>query len=203
MAISLTKGQRINLSKEGGDGLNKIHVGLGWDPVTAKEGGGFFKKLFAGSGPDVDCDASVLMLDANDKLVEKSDTIYYGNLKSSCGSVIHTGDNLTGEGEGDDEAIHIQLQDIPKRINKLVFVVNIYSAKSRGQHFGMIQNAFIRVVDRKTNKELVRYGLSEDYSGKTALIVAEVSRSGGSWDFGAVGDGTSDESLSTIIARYR
>ena len=136
MAITLEKGQRIDLTK-GKAGLTNILVGLGWDPVS--QGGGFLGKLFGGGGgADIDCDASVLML-KNDKFVENKDLIYFGNLKSKCGSVEHTGDNLTGEGDGDDEQVLVNLSKVPGNVNKLVFVVNIYDALRRNQHLGMIQ----------------------------------------------------------------
>ncbi len=200
MAINLTKGQRIDLTKKG-DNLNKIHVGLGWDPVSAN-GGGFFKKMFS-SAPEIDCDASVILLDKDNRLANKKDLIYFGNLKSTCGSVVHTGDNLTGEGEGDDEVINVSLKDVPDRIQKLVFVVNIYDCMNRKQHFGMIQNAFIRIVDLSTKKELIRYQLAEDYSGKTSLIAGEIYRKDGEWKFNAVGTGTNDVSIQSVTNLYK
>ncbi|WP_371176287.1 TerD family protein [Bacillus atrophaeus] len=198
MAISLEKGQRIDLTK-GKAGLSKLLIGLGWDPVSA--GGGFLGKLFGGGGANIDCDASVLMLD-NDKFTEKKNLIYFGHLKSSCGSVKHTGDNLTGDGEGDDEQILVDLTKVPSHINKLVFVVNIYDCVKRKQDFGMIQNAFIRVVDQSKNEELVKYNLKENYSGKTSLIAAEIYRQGSEWKFAAVGEGTNDTRLEELIRRY-
>ncbi len=202
MAINLKKGQRIDLTKKG-DSLNKIHVGLGWDPVGASNEGGFFKKLFSAGAPEIDCDASVILLDKEGRLSNKKDLIYFGNLKSSDGSIVHTGDNLTGEGEGDDEVINISLKDIPARIDKLVFVVNIYDCMNRKQHFGMIKNAFIRIVDLSTKKELIRYDLAEDYSNKTSLIVGEIYRKDGEWKFNAVGTGTNDISIQSIINLYK
>lgn len=203
MGINLSKGQKINLSKESGGSLNKIRVGLGWDAVGPAEGGGFFKKLFAGGAPDIDCDASVLMLDGNGKLANISDLIYYGNLKGGGGAVVHTGDNLTGEGEGDDEVILVDLGKVPDSYGKMVFVVNIYGAQSKGQHFGMIKNAFIRVVDESKKSELCKYALSEDYNNQTALIVAEFSRGGDGWDFSALGEGTTDPDLGVMAGRYK
>ncbi|WP_436918131.1 TerD family protein [Bacillus pumilus] len=190
MAITLEKGQRIDLTK-GKAGLTNILVGLGWDPVS--QGGG--------GGADIDCDASVLML-KNDKFTENKDLIYFGNLKSKCGSVEHTGDNLTGEGDGDDEQVLVNLSKVPGNVNKLVFVVNIYDALRRNQHFGMIQNAYIRIVDRSNNQELVKYNLKDEYAGKTSLIVGELYRHENEWKFAAVGDGTNDAKLADITRNY-
>ncbi|APJ09734.1 TerD family protein [Bacillus safensis] len=199
MAITLEKGQRIDLTK-GKTGLTNILVGLGWDPVS--QGGGFLGKLFGGGGgADVDCDASVLML-KNDKFTENKDLIYFGNLKSKCGSVEHTGDNLTGEGDGDDEQVLVNLSKVPGNVNKLVFVVNIYDALRRNQHFGMIQNAYIRIVDRSNNQELVKYNLKDDYAGKTSLIVGELYRHENEWKFAALGNGTNDAKLADITRNY-
>lgn len=199
MAITLEKGQRIDLTK-GKAGLTNILVGLGWDPVS--QGGGFLGKLFGGGGgADIDCDASVRML-KNDKFVENKDLIYFGNLKSKCGSVEHTGDNLTGEGDGDDEQVLVNLSKVPGNVNKLVFVVNIYDALRRNQHFGMIQNAYIRIVDRSNNQELVKYNLKDEYAGKTSLIVGELYRHENEWKFVAVGNGTNDAKLADITRNY-
>ncbi|MFJ5965746.1 MULTISPECIES: TerD family protein [unclassified Bacillus (in: firmicutes)] len=199
MAISLEKGQRIDLTK-GKAGLSNILVGLGWDPVS--QGGGFLGKLFGGGGgADIDCDASVLML-KNDRFTENKDLIYFGNLKSRCGSVEHTGDNLTGEGDGDDEQILVDLNKVPDNVNKLVFVVNIYDAIRRNQHFGMIQNAYIRVVDRSNNQELLKYNLKDEYAGKTSLIVGEIYRHENDWKFAAVGKGTNDAKLADVTRNY-
>nr|MDF9459985.1 TerD family protein [Bacillus pumilus] len=199
MAITLEKGQRIDLTK-GKAGLTNILVGLGWDPVS--QGGGFLGKLFGGGGgADVDCDASVLML-KNDKFTENKDLIYFGNLKSKCGGVEHTGDNLTGEGDGDDEQVLVNLSKVPGNVNKLVFVVNIYDALRRNQHFGMIQNAYIRIVDRSNNQELVKYNLKDEYAGKTSLIVGELYRHENDWKFAAVGNGTNDAKLADITRNY-
>lgn len=202
MAISLTKGQKIDLTKKDGAGLTKIKVGLGWDPVTPEKKG-FFASLMGGGGADIDCDASVLMLEDKDKLNNKKDLIYFGNLKSSCGSVQHTGDNLTGEGEGDDESINVDLSKVPERIKKMVFVVNIYNCAANKQHFGMIKNAFIRVVDNSSRSELCKYNLSDDYSGQTTLITGEIYRHEGGWKFGAIGNGTMDKTIQSVISNYK
>ncbi|MFZ5969332.1 MAG: TerD family protein [Bacillota bacterium] len=203
MSINLQKGQRVDLTK-GNAGLAKLMVGLGWDPVKKGGGGGLLGSLFGGgSAPNVDCDASVLMLNEQGKFNRKEDIIYFGNLKSTCGSVRHTGDNLTGDGDGDDEQIHVDLSLVPPHIHKLVFVVNIYDCVRRKQDFGLIQNAFIRVVNMSNNQELVRFNLTDNYAGKTTLMVGEIYRHGGEWKFAALGEGTIDASLSEIAAKYR
>ena len=203
MAISLQKGQRVDLTK-GNAGLSKIMVGLGWDPVQAKSGGGLFGSLFGGgSSSQVDCDASVFMLNQNEKLASNQNIIYFGNLRSSDGSVAHSGDNLTGDGAGDDEQIMIDLQRIPANIHKLVFVVNIYDSVKRKQHFGMIKNAFIRVVNSANGEEMIHYNLTDDYSGQTSLIVGEIYRNGSDWKFAAVGNGTQDPGLRELARRYQ
>lgn len=202
VAINLQKGQRIDLTKTN-PGLSKILVGLGWDPVQSSGGGGFFGSLFGGgSAPSIDCDASVIMLGENDKLRNNKDVIYFGNLRSGDGSVVHSGDNLTGDGDGDDEQIMIDLSRVPSTIQKLVFVVNIYDAVKRKQHFGMIRNAFIRVVNPSNNQELVHYNLTDDYSGKTCLITGELYRHGSEWKFAAIGNGTTAASLSEVVRSY-
>ena len=207
MAISLQKGQRVDLTK-GNPGLSKILVGLGWDPVQAGKsgGGGLFGGLFggggAGGGANVDCDASVIMLGANDKIQNNKDVIYFGNLKSNDGSVQHSGDNLTGDGDGDDEQVMIDLSRVPASVQKLVFIVNIYDCVKRKQHFGMIRNAFIRVVNPSNNNELIRYNLSDDYSGQTSLVVGEIYRHNTEWKFAAVGTGTTAASLSEVVRSY-
>ncbi|WP_027416122.1 TerD family protein [Aneurinibacillus terranovensis] len=202
MSISLQKGQKIDLTK-GNAGLSRIVVGLGWDPVK-KSGGGLLGSLFGGGGgPQIDCDASVLMLNEQNRLESKQDIIYFGNLQSHCGSVRHTGDNLTGDGDGDDEQIIVDLSRVPARIHKLVFVVNIYDCRNRKQDFGMIQNAFIRIVDMTKNSEISRFNLTENYAGRTTLIVGEIYRYNGEWKFGAIGEGTMEGSLGEIAQRYQ
>lgn len=201
MAINLQKGQKVDLTK-GNAGLSHLMVGLGWDPVTEGSSSGFLGKLFSSPAPNIDCDASVMMLNEQDKIVSKKNLIYFGNLQSACGSVRHTGDNLTGDGDGDDEEIIINLQQVPANIQKLVFVVNIYDCVSRKQHFGMIRNAYIRVVNMGNKQELIRFNLTEDYSGKTALFVGEIYRHNNEWKFAATGQGTQDTSLGDILRRY-
>lgn len=210
MSINLQKGQRIDLTK-GNAGLNKIMVGLGWDPVQQqqqkKSGGGFLGGLFGGGGSggssaNVDCDASVVIL-KNDRLAAKNDVVYFGNLKGANGAVAHSGDNLTGAGDGDDEQIVIELKSIPSDYNRLIFVVNIYDAANRKQHFGMIQNAFIRIVNSSTNEELLKYNLSDNYSDQTTLITGEIYRHGDEWKFAAIGTGTQDNSISEVVKQYQ
>ncbi|MBY0122704.1 TerD family protein [Bacillus sp. S/N-304-OC-R1] len=202
MAINLQKGQRVDLTK-GNPGLSRILVGLGWDPVQNRGGGGILGALFGGGGgANIDCDASVIMLAENDKIRSNSDVIYFGNLKSKDGSIQHTGDNLTGDGDGDDEQILIDLSRVPAQVHKLVFVVNIYDCVKRKQHFGMIQNAFIRIVNSANNQEMIHYNLSDDYSGKTCLVVGEIYRHGADWKFAAVGTGTSSPGLADVVRSY-
>jgi stress response protein SCP2 len=202
LAINLQKGQRVDLTKSN-PGLSKIMVGLGWDPVQSGGGGGLFGGLFGGGGAsNVDCDASVIMLGANDKLQSNKDVIYFGNLRSNDGSVQHSGDNLTGDGDGDDEQVMIDLSRVPSNIQKLVFVVNIYDCVKRKQHFGMIKNAFIRVVNPGNNQELLHYNLTDNYSGVTCLVTGEIYRHGNEWKFGAIGSGTNAASLSEVVRSF-
>ena len=194
MSISLQKGQKVSLSKDNA-GLSRVVIGLGWDEVKRKGG------LFAKKPEPIDCDASALMLQ-NGRLVDKIDIIYFGNLQHPTGTVQHMGDNLTGAGEGDDEQIIVDLARIPAQYDRIVLVVNIYQAVQRRQHFGMIENAFIRLVDARNNNEMCKYNLSEDYSGMTAMIFGEVYRHNGEWKFNAIGQGTNDPGIGDLIQRY-
>ena len=187
MALSLQKGGNISLSKED-PSLKKILIGLGWDERAT-------------SGSDFDLDASLFMVGSDGKVRDDSDFIFYGQLQSKDGSVVHTGDNLTGEGEGDDEAIKVDLEKVPKDIQKLVVTVTIYDAQKRKQNFGMVENAFIRVVNNEVHNEIVRYDLTEDYSTETALEFGEVYRHNGEWKFRAVGQGYNG-GLLTMCQRY-
>ena len=175
MSISLNKGGNLSLSKEA-PGLTKILVGLGWDTRSS-------------DGQDFDLDASAFLLTAGDKVRGDTDFIFYNQLKSPEGSVEHTGDNLTGEGEGDDEAIRINLSQVPAEVQKISVAVTIHDAEARRQSFGMVSNAFIRVVNEAGGAELARYDLSEDASTETAMIFGEVYRNGAEWKFRAVGQG--------------
>lgn len=175
MAISLRKGGNISLNKAD-PGIKKALVGLGWDARGT-------------DGADFDLDASVFLVAASGKVRSDADFIFYNQLTSACGSVVHTGDNLTGEGEGDDEAVQVDLSKIPADVQKLVFAVTIYEASSRRQNFGMVANAFIRIVNDETNREIVRFDLSEDASIETAMIFGELYRRRGDWKFRAVEQG--------------
>lgn len=176
MAVSLSKGQKVDLTK-GNPGLSKIIVGLGWD--TNKYDG----------GADFDLDAAAFLLAANGKVASDSDFVFYGNLKHSSGGVEHMGDNLTGEGDGDDEQIKVNLAAIPASVEKIGFTVTIYEAESRKQNFGQVSNAYIRIVDESSNTELIHYDLGEDFSIETAVVVGELYRNKGEWKFNAIGSG--------------
>lgn len=194
MSISLQKGQKVSLTKDNA-GLSKVVIGLGWDEVKQSRG------LFAPKPQAIDCDASALMLQ-NGKFLSKGDAIYYGNLIHGSKTVQHMGDNLTGAGDGDDEQIVVDLSKVPTNYDKIVLVVNIYQAVQKKQHFGLIQNAFIRLVDARTNSEICRYNLTESYPGMTALIFGEVYRHNGEWKFSALGQGTNDPGLGELIQRF-
>lgn len=194
MSVSLQKGQKVSLSKENAN-LSVVVIGLGWDEVSQKAG------FFSPKPKPIDCDASAILL-KNGKLMDKTDIVYFGNLQHKSGTVKHMGDNLTGEGEGDDEQIVVDLSSVPNEYDKIVLVVNIYKAVSRKQHFGMIKNAFIRIVDGKNNKEMCRYNLSENYSNMTAMIFGEVYRHSGEWKFNAIGQATADPGLGELANRY-
>lgn len=198
MSVNLQKGQKVNLSKDHA-GLSKVVVGLGWD-AAAPSGKGLFKSSMS-KPASIDCDASAIML-KNGKLAHKKDVVYFGNLKHCSKSVIHQGDNLTGDGDGDDEQIIIDLNKVPSEYDKIVIVVNIYQAVPKHQHFGMIQNAFIRLVDARNDTEMCRYNLTEDYSRMTAMIFGEVYRYNGEWKFSAIGQGTTDPSIEKLSKRY-
>ena len=201
MSVSLQKGQKVSLSKEGKEGLNRVIVGLGWDEAQPQRGGGLFGGLFSAPTQSIDCDASALLLQ-NGKLTDKGDIVYFGNLRHRSGAVQHMGDNLTGAGAGDDEQIVIELDRVPAEYDRIVMVVNIYQAMARKQHFGMIRNAFIRIVDARNNQELCRYNLSDNYDDMTAMIFGEVYRPNGEWKFNAIGQATKDPGLGELSRRY-
>ncbi len=202
MGVNLQKGQKVNLKKSDGQALSRIRIGLGWDPVKQEKKGGLFGSIFGGSAPDIDCDASVIVCKGG-RLSGKNDIVYFGNLKHPSGAIVHTGDNLTGDGEGDDEQILVDLTAVPADYDKLVFVVNIYDCESRKQDFGMIANAFIRICDERTGEEFCRYNLSESYAGMTAMIFGEIYRHNGEWKFNAIGQGTTDTGLNALAKRYQ
>ncbi|MFC4615915.1 TerD family protein [Cellulomonas algicola] len=175
MGVVLAKGGNVSLTKEAPN-LTKALVGLGWD-VRTTTGAGF------------DLDASALLVGANGKVLSDAHFVFYNNLTSPDGSVTHTGDNRTGEGDGDDEAIVLDLAAVPADVQRIVFPVSIYDAPARQQSFGQVRNAFIRVVDQSDGNELARYDLSEDASTETAMIFGEIYRNGAEWKFRAVGQG--------------
>lgn len=176
MPISLQKGQKVDLTK-GNPGLQKLVIGLGWD-VNKYDGGG-----------DFDLDSSVFMLADDGKAPTSDEFVFYGNLVHKSDSVRHMGDNLTGDGDGDDEQVQVDLSKVPENVVKIAFAVTIYEAETRRQNFGQVSNAFIRVVDESKNEELVRYDLGEDFSIETAVVVGELYRSSGEWKFNAIGSG--------------
>jgi tellurium resistance protein TerD len=196
LAIRLQKGQRVDLTKRQ-PGLSLIMVGLGWQP--AKQG---MLGWFGLGKKEIDCDSSVLMLDGQGKLKRIEDVIYYDKLRSDCDSICHGGDSVTGQGEGDDEQIIIDLKQIPSQYQRLLFAINIYDCKNRKQHFGHIAQAFIRIVNKVSQEELLRFDLTNDYSHKTALLVAEVYREGPEWKFAALGEGTNATNLYEVIKDY-
>lgn len=197
MSVSLQKGQKVSLTKDNA-GLSTVVVGLGWDEAQKK---GLLGGLLGGGQQAIDCDASALLLRGG-KITDKMDIVFFGNLTHPSGTVRHMGDNLTGAGEGDDEQIVIDLAHVPAEYDRIVLVVNIYQAVQRRQHFGMIQNAFIRIVDARTNQELCKYNLNENYTNMTAMIFGEVYRYNGEWKFNAIGQATTDPGLGELVGRY-
>ena len=176
MPINLSKGQKVDLTK-GNPGLDSILAGLGWD--TNRYDGGH----------DLDLDVSIFMTNEQGKVDTDTNFVFYNNPKDAAGSVVYSGDNRTGEGEGDDETVNITLSKVPADVAKISFTVTIHEAQARGQNFGQVSNAYIRIVDTAKNEELLRYDLGEDYSIETAIVVAELYRHGGEWKFAAIGSG--------------
>jgi tellurium resistance protein TerD len=177
VSVSLSKGGNVSLTKQAGSaGLSAVTVGLGWDVRTT-------------TGTEFDLDASALLVKADGKVLSDQHFVFYGNLTSPENAVEHTGDNLTGEGEGDDEQIKVTLGSVPQEVDKIVFPVSIYEADGRGQSFGQVRNAFIRVVNQANGEELARYDLSEDASTETAMVFGELYRNGAEGKFRAVGQG--------------
>ena len=175
MSVVLAKGGNVSLAKEA-PGLSSVLVGLGWDPRTT-------------SGVEYDLDASAVLVGKNGRVPNDQCFVFYNNLLSPDGSVEHTGDNLTGEGDGDDESIKVDLEAVPAGIDRIVFPVSIHDADLRRQNFGQVRNAYIRVVDARTDREITRFDLGEDASGETAMIFGELYRYGPEWKFRAVGQG--------------
>lgn len=176
MPVSLQKGQKVSLTK-GNPGLSKVVVGLGWDVNQFDTGG------------DFDLDAAAFLLADTGKVTQSEDFVFYGNLKHPSGSVEHMGDNLTGEGDGDDEQVKIELSKVPENITKIAFTVTIYEAETRKQNFGQVANAFIRIYNEETGEELLRYDLGEDFSIETAAVFGELYKNGNEWKFNAIGSG--------------
>ncbi|MEV7087693.1 TerD family protein [Streptomyces sp. NPDC093085] len=175
MAVSLSKGGNISLSKEA-PGLTAVTVGLGWDVRTT-------------TGVEFDLDASAIAVNDGGKVVSDGHFVFFNNKATPDQSIVHTGDNRTGEGEGDDEAINVNLAALPAEVDKIVFPVSIYDAETRGQNFGQVRNAFIRVVNQNGGEEIARYDLSEDAATETAMVFGELYRNGADWKFRAVGQG--------------
>lgn len=176
MPINLQKGQKVDLTK-GNPGLSKLLVGLGWD-TNRYDGGTSF-----------DLDTAAFLLGQNGQVTVQEDFIFYSNLKHASGAVEHMGDNLTGQGEGDDEQIIIDLSLVPANIYKIAFTVTIYDADVRRQNFGQVSNSYIRIMDEATGVELIRYDLGEDFSIETAIVVGELYKNNGEWKFNAIGSG--------------
>jgi tellurium resistance protein TerD len=176
MAISLSKGQKVDLTKTN-PGLTNVVVGLGWD--TNKYDGGY----------DFDLDASVFLLGENGKVTTDTDFVFYNNPQGANGAVVHTGDNRTGEGDGDYEQFKINLPKVPASIHRITFTITIHDAAARSQNFGQVSNAFARIINEATGEELIRYDLGEDFSIETAIVVGELYRHSGEWKFSAIGSG--------------
>jgi stress response protein SCP2 len=191
MSVQLSKGSRVDLTKTN-PGLSNLLVGLGWSPNKDR------------SAHDFDLDAFAPLLNEQGKLQNNDDDIvYFGNLVHKSKSVTHTGDNLTGDGDGDDEQILVDLQKIPETVHRIVFAVNIYQAYRKRQDFSMVDNAFIRIVNAKSGQELVRFNLSDNYKGMTAVTAGEIYRNKGEWKFFADGKGSKVESITEYCKRFK
>jgi len=187
MALTLQKGGNLSLDKVA-PGLVEVLVGLGWDPRST-------------DGQDFDLDASAFLVNASGKVRGESDFIFYNQKESSCKSVIHTGDNRTGEGDGDDESLIVNLPKVPADVDKIIFIVTIHDADNRRQNFGQVGGAFIRIVNQAGGQELVRFDLAEDAATETAMVFAELYRNNGEWKFRAVGQGYAG-GLKAMCAQY-
>ncbi|WP_413309288.1 TerD family protein [Bacillus sp. 1P10SD] len=176
MAVSLSKGQKVDLTKTN-PGLTNVVVGLGWD--TNKYDG----------GNDFDLDSSVFLLGDNGKVTNETDFVFYNNPQGANGAVVHTGDNRTGAGDGDDEQVKINLTTVPANIQRIAFTITIHEADSRNQNFGQVSNSYARIFNEATGEELIRYDLGEDFSIETAIVVGELYRHNGEWKFSAIGSG--------------
>ncbi|QEK13552.1 TerD family protein [Crassaminicella thermophila] len=192
--VSLKKGQKVSLKKAAADigldinTLSKIHVGLGWD----------VNKF---DGKDFDLDVFTFAVKADGKVRNEKDFVFFGNKNPAGLGIELSGDNRTGQGSGDDEIVFIDLNLVPDDIQKIIFAITIYEGKERGQNFGMVENAFVRLIDQNTNREFLRYDLSEDYSMETAVVVGELYRYNGEWKFNAIGSGFND-GLPALCACY-
>lgn len=201
MAISLQKGQKIDLSKKDGSQLTNLLVGLGWKEV--KQGGGLmglFKQKV-----DVDIDASVIMLGEDGKIPTRDEVIFFNHKDHPTGCVHHCGDNLVGGKMGgmeDSEQVLVDLSKVPANVSRIVFVVNIYDCVKRKQHFGMVEDAYIRIVDKSSNETIASYNLTEDYSGKTSMIVGEIYRQSGVWKFNAIGQPGYEAGIADLVGKY-
>ena len=176
MAISLSKGQKVDLTK-GNPGLSKVIIGLGWD-LNKYDGGN-----------DFDLDASVFLLGENGKVTSDVDFVFYNNPTGGNGAIVHSGDNRTGAGDGDDEQIIVDLKGIPANIQRVAFTITIHDGDARNQNFGQVSNSFVRILNEESNEELIRYDLGEDFSIETALVVGELYRHNNEWKFSAIGSG--------------
>ena len=188
MAISLSKGQKIDLTKSN-PGLTNITIGLGWD--TNKYD----------AGKDFDLDSSIFLLNATGKCGDEKDFIFFNNLEGGNGSVVHAGDNLTGEGDGDDEQVNINLANVPATVEKIAFTITIHDADTRNQNFGQVSNSYVRIVNDANSEELIRYDLGEDFSIETAVVVGELYRHGSEWKFSAIGSGYQG-GLASLVKDY-
>ncbi|HAQ07443.1 MAG TPA: chemical-damaging agent resistance protein C [Bacillus bacterium] len=176
MAISLSKGQKVDLTKTN-PGLTKVIVGLGWD-VNKYDG-----------GLDFDLDTSVFLLGENGKVTGESDFIFYNNTTGGNGSVVHTGDNRTGAGDGDDEQVNVDLAAVPSEVKRITFTITIHDGEGRRQNFGQVSNSYVRIVNAGSDEEIIRYDLGEDFSIETAIVVGELYRHNNEWKFSAIGSG--------------
>ena len=199
MTVNLSKGQKVSLTKTN-PGLNKVIIGLGWDPVqeTVKKGL-FGRKIVESAGADIDCDAFAVPFSHG--RVMNSEVLYFGHKRSFGGALVHTGDNLTGDGDGDDEQMIAMLESLPSDVDKIAIAVNIYNGKSRDQHFGKIDNAFVRIVDASNNTEMCKFNLSNNpnYSKFVTMYFGNLVRNGGTWEFEAVGEPHSAPDISSFV----
>lgn len=190
MSVNLAKGQKISLDKESGGGLSRIFMGLGWDAAKA---GGFLGGLFGrGEGGTIDLDASCVLFDEQGRMV---DSVWFRHLRSTDGSIEHTGDNLTGEGDGDDEVIRVDLSRVPGNVKSLVFTVNSFT----GQTFERVANAYCRIVNESNSKEIAKYSLSDCKGGHTAMVMTKLYRHNGEWKMSAIGENASGRTFQDLL----